>query len=88
MEPAFFNHITGERKSKVCVRVDGGHDEGPSHKEVQFWWTNYHLEKSSKVLIVTTRDSGSSNRNRVELQNGCLVLGHSNLFLPSTLNGS
>ena len=88
VEPAFFNHITGERKSKVCVRVDGGHDEGPSHKEVQFWWTNYHLEKSSKVLIVTTRDSGSSNRNRVELQNGCLALGHSNLFIPSTLNGS
>ena len=88
VEPAFVNHITGKRKSKVCIRVDGGHDEGPSHKEVQFWWTNYHLEKSSKVLIVTTRDSGSSNRNRVELQNGCLALGHSNLFIPSTLNGS
>lgn len=81
VKPAFFNHITGERKSKVCIRVDGGHDGGPSHKEVQFWWTNYYLEKSSKVLIVATRDSGSSNRNRVELQNGCLALGHSNLFI-------
>ena len=40
------------------------------------------------MLIVTTRDSGSSNRNRVELQNGCLALGYSNLFIPSTLNGS
>lgn len=24
----------------------------------------------------------------MELQNGCLALGHSNLFIPSTLNGS
>lgn len=40
------------------------------------------------MLIVTTRDSSSSNQNRVELQNGCLALGHSNLFIPSTLNGS
>ena len=40
------------------------------------------------MLIVTTRDSGSSNQNRVELQNGCLALGHSNLFIPSALNGS
>ena len=30
VKPAFFNHITGERKSKVSIRVDdGGHDEGP-----------------------------------------------------------
>ena len=40
------------------------------------------------VLIVTTRDSVSSNRNAVELQNKCLALGHSNLFIPSTLYGS
>ena len=26
--------------------------------------------------------------NRVELQNGCLALGHANLFIPSTLDGS
>lgn len=26
--------------------------------------------------------------NRVELQNGCLSLAHSNLFIPSNLNGS
>ena len=38
--------------------------------------------------LVTTRDAGSSNRNRVELQNGCLAQGHTNLFIPSTLNGS
>ena len=88
MQPSFFNCLSGERKTKVCVRVDGGHDEGPTHKEVQFWWTCYHLDKASRVLILTTRDSGSSNKNRVELQNGCLALAHSNLFIPSTLNGS
>ena len=32
--------------------------------------------------------SGSSYKNRVELQNGCLALAHANLFIPSTLNGS
>jgi len=26
--------------------------------------------------------------NRVELQNGCLALAHTNLFIPSTLGGS
>ena len=75
-------------QTEVCVRVDGCHGEGPTHKEVQFWWTCYHLDKASRVLILTTRDSGSSNKNRVELQNGCLALAHSNLFIPSTLNGS
>ena len=79
VQSAFFNCLTGERKTKICVRVDGGHDEGPSHKEVQFWWTCYHLDKASQVLVLTTRDSGSSKKNRVELQNGCLALGHSNL---------
>ena len=54
VQPAFFNCLSGERKTKVCVRVDGGHDEGPTHKEVQFWWTCYHLDKASRVLILTT----------------------------------
>lgn len=40
------------------------------------------------MLLVTSRNSGASYRNRVELQNGCLALGHANLFIPSTLNGS
>ncbi len=87
VKPAFFQ-VNGNRKSKVCVGVDGGHDEGPAHLEVQFWWTYYHLRTSSQTLILTTRESGSSNRNRVELQNGCLAVAHTNLFIPSTLNGS
>lgn len=30
----FFNYIIGERKSKVCIRVDGGYDGGLLYKEV------------------------------------------------------
>ena len=55
-----------------CVRVDGAADEGPSHE----------------VAPLVTKSSGSSYFNRVELQNGCLALGHSNTFIPSTLGGS
>ena len=43
---------------------------------------------SRKRKSGNTRSSGSSYRNRVELQNGCFALGHANLFIPSTLNGS
>ena len=38
--------------------------------------------------MVTTRNSGSSYKNRAVLHNGCSALGHTNLFIPSTLNGS
>lgn len=88
IKPAFLNPLTGEDKEIECVRVDGGGDEGPLHEEVQYWWSKRHLEKGSRATLVTTRSSGSSYRNRVELQNGCLALGHANLFIPSTLNSS
>lgn len=71
-----------------CIRVDGASDEGPSHLEVQYWWTERHLLQASAVTLITTRSSGSSYLNRVELQNGCLTRAHSNLFIPSTLHGS
>lgn len=87
-KPAFVNPVTGKRKEIECIRVDGGGDEGPVHQEVQYWWTKRHLIKGTKAIMVTTRSSGSSYKNRVELQNGCLALGHANLFIPSTLNGS
>ena len=78
----------GSVKAIECIRVDGSCDEGPSHEEVRFWWTARHLQRGNVVTLVTTRASGSSYLNRVELQNGCLALGHSNLFIPSTLRGS
>ena len=45
-------------------------------------------ETRAAFINPDTGDSGASYRNRVELQNGCLALGHVNLFIPSTLNGS
>ena len=41
------------------------------------------LKKATIATQVTTRSSGSSYSNCVELQNGCLTLGHSNTFIPS-----
>ena len=74
-------------KEVECVRVDGATDEGPGHSEVQFLWTERHIQRETKATIVTTRCSGDSFLNRTELQNGCTSRGHSNLFIPSTMNG-
>ena len=74
LEPAFINHISGKPKEIECVRVDGTVDEGPGHLEVQFWWTARHIEEKKVVTMVTSRSSGSSYLNRVELQNGCWLL--------------
>ena len=71
-----------------CIRVDGGVDEGPSHVEVQFVWAERHFNKDKVCTIVTSRFSGGSYLNKVELQNGCLSIGHSHLFIPSTIHGS
>ena len=74
-------------KAVDCIRVDGAGDEGPSHHEVQFYWTERNFLLGKKATIVTTRHSGGSYLNRVEMQNGCLAIAHSNLFIPSTLTG-
>ena len=81
------NQDSGKVKEIECIRVDGASDEGPSHAEVQFLWTERHLNRPTKVTLVTTRSSGDSFLNRVELQNGCLSQGDANLFIPSTLCG-
>lgn len=88
LKPAFINPLTDKPKILECVRVDGATDEGPSHLEIQFWWTLRHLERPTFITLVSTRSSGASYLNRVELQNGCLALAHANLFIPSNLNGS
>ena len=88
LQPAFVHPDTGEPKNILCVRVDGACDEGPGHEEVQYWWTLEHLQMGRLATLVTAWSSGSSYLNRVELQNGCLIKGHSNLFIPSTLAGS
>ena len=76
-----------ENKEIDCIRVDGATDEGFSHELVQYWWTEWYFRMEKVATLVTSRSSGSSNLNRVELQNGCLSLDHSNTFIPSTLGG-
>ena len=90
LHPLFSNLSNGLPKSIECIRVDGASDEGPGHKEVHFYWTAHliHLSKGKIVTLVTSRSSGSSYLNQVELQNGCLSLGHANTSIPSTLKGS
>jgi len=40
------------------------------------------------MTLISSHSSGSNYLNRVELQNRCLALGHTNLFIPSTFVGS
>lgn len=87
LKPVFSNTATGQTKPIDCIRVDGAGDEGPTHEVVQYFWTDWHVNNSKVATLVTTRCSGSSYLNRVELQNGCLSLGHANTFIPSTMAG-
>lgn len=88
LKHVFYNCETGHPKLIDCIRVDGASDEGPAHEVVQYFWTDWHFFQGKVVTLLTARSSGSSYLNRVELQNGCLSLGHANTFIPSTLGGS
>ena len=68
-------------KTTDCIRVDGSTDEGPSHLEVQFQWTEWHLIEGTEFTLVTTRNSGASCFNLVELQNGVVGRARANLFI-------
>ena len=87
LKPAFINPDSDNNKRIICVRVDDASDEGPSHEEVQYWWTLEHLQMERLATLVTARSSGGSYLNKVELQNGCLSRGHANLFIPSIYLG-
>ena len=41
-----------------------------------------------QAVRYSSGEGRSSYLNRVELQNGCLSLGHANTFIPSTLGGA
>ena len=46
-------------ESIECIRVDGASDEGLSHEEVQYWWTERHLALAKglpqgAVLVATS----------------------------------
>ncbi|XP_072163624.1 uncharacterized protein [Diadema setosum] len=71
-----------------CIRVDGAADEGPSHLEVQYMWSEWHLSMGKYCTLVTARYAGGSYLNKVEQINGCLTRAHSNMFIPSTIHGS
>ena len=86
-QPAFIS-LEGKEKRIECIRTDSGSDKAPCYDEVQFSWTRRHMEKPTVVQLVTSRQSGRSNLNCVELQNGCEVKARCGLFIPSTLNGS
>ena len=49
LKSAFYRH-DGKPKMIECIRVDGANDEGPSHLEVQYWWTERHLQHA---IVVT-----------------------------------
>ena len=40
------------------------------------------------ATLVSTRNSGASYMNKVELQDGHLTRAHSNIFIPPTFHGS
>ena len=50
-----FPNTKKKAKEFECIRVDGATDEGPSHAEVQFLWCERHVNKKTKVTLVTTR---------------------------------
>lgn len=81
---AHFQPVFISRKGAV-KRVCG--DEAPCYDEVSFGGQG-DMEKPTVVQLVTSRQSGGSNLNRVELKNGCEAKARAGLFIPSTLNGS
>lgn len=74
MQSLLINPFT---KEVECIYVDGATEKGPAHLEIQFWWTLRHVQRPTKVTLVTSRNSGTSYLNCVELQNGCLMLIYS-----------
>ena len=81
----FFEHL--KDKELNYILVDGAHDENPTELDTQFLWTERHATNSKTCTIVITHHSSGSHLNRIELQNGCLALVHSHLFIPATLYG-
>ena len=72
--PMFHNQETNSPKEIDCMRYNITGQSSISNAKV--------------VTLVTSRCSGSSYLNRVELQNGYLSLDHLNTFIPSTLGCS
>ena len=82
----FCHHM--RNKEFDCIRVDRAGDENPAGVEARFLWTERHVVSGKTCVIVSIHHSGGSYLNRVKLQNGCLALTHSHLFILSTLIGN
>ena len=59
LQAVFTDQQTDLPKSIMSIRVDGGSDEGPSHEEVQFFWTVHHINTPSVSTLVSARNSGA-----------------------------
>lgn len=78
--PIYNQHfLTHTQEQILCVRVDGACVKVQVMRKCS---TGGHL-----ATLVMARSSGSSHLNWIELQNGCMTRGHSNLFIPSILAG-
>ena len=47
-QSAFYD-ANGQPKQVDCVRVDGSSDEGPSHEDGQYWWTERHYKEKKRL---------------------------------------
>ena len=83
-----FLNADGTNKDVVCLRVDGGPDEGPHHVMVRYYHALHHIEFGSRVMLVTVRWAGGSYLNGVERLNGHQGYACNNVFISATLKGS
>lgn len=82
----FFEYF--KDKEFDCICCDGVYDENLVGLEIQFMWIERYMVFSKICIIVIICYSGGSYLNRVELQNGCLVLVYSYFFISLTFNGN
>ena len=68
LKHVFNNLDTGQSKSIDCVGIVGASDEGPSHEEVQYYWSLRHLMKNKVATLVTTRVGTSPTGKKEKLQ--------------------
>ena len=59
-----------------------------SYTVVQFMWTKRRIKHCQLSAMLTTKIAGGSYLNKVELQNGRLALGHSNIYTTPTTYGT
>ena len=79
-QSAFYD-ANGQPKQVDCIRVDGSSDEGPSHEEVQYWWTDRHYREKKVATLLLEAVA-------VAISIGWNCKMDVSPFIPSTLAGS